>query len=1235
MTRPLLHGPRPHKLLPFALALAGLPLSAQFTTDNTVDSWTGPEFEVIRGLRTFDVEGDGDQDIFLCRHNPSIQGNFSWYENTGQGVFAPPVILHTADQSYPDVARDFDLADIDADGDLDLVYVTELSSNIYVRTFDAGAFGPPETWGTMPGSGVFIRWMQLNPWEDSLIDVVIHVEINYPHGLYNTGGALGSPFVIGSGQSGLGPDYLEVGDFTGNYGDILTKGAGNLYLYTQFSDGDGGYYWSGTDLGPTAWTVQVLDVDDDGDDDIGLANADSTGWLRSPGLYGELQYEQLEPASALGIFGKVDCDPYTDLFSLFFSDFYDPYISYGHDSDGLNIDAPTGATGIPNTGRFPPVLVDLDEDGLNDPLMVVNDTTLHWYANDGPEPSVLSLPPLDTLCAMSSGYILPTLEPSGGTWSGEGVTDGLFSAVNLLAGDIPLLYEASDPEGCLVSGSTTVHVIYYPTFTSTPWDECSFIPVQFEGSPAGGEWIGLADSTGLAQLTPGLSGGVQYSFIDVTGGSCMSLGAAIINMSYPTVPNIGYTGPYCLNAEQYQVIPVLVGNPGSMSFWSWVDSVNYITPGSAQMYYLADTLGLDTIIIGSSRPQYCPSTDTLIIEVVAPVEVTLDAFTDTLVNGCAGAYTLTGGLPAGGTFSGDGVVDDIFDPEGLLGDIAITYSYDDGGGCSGSATQTIHVIEAVSVTPGSVQQCVAEGGIQLTVQPIPEVWFDAIVSPSGLLNTALPFNGAVYCAWTDVLGCQTYGSVNVSLTAYSEGSVSVAGQDPFPEQVCLSNTPFTIDRSLVDGSTEAIAFDPLAEGLGTYEYIGYAIDDGSGCLRNDTLSFEVVDAPVVSMAAFTDTLFGICEESAYALTQGQPAGGTYSGDGVIDGVFHPFENDGNTAITYTYSAGPECTGSAYGIIVTNSFVGSEPYTALEPIRTCVGDEPVQMTSYPNGAVWSGAAITPEGYVDMAAPFGGQISFVITDAAGCENGLTMPAFIGAYTLGTVTIPPGSEVVCVDAPAFLVSYSTSDGAGVDTLFDPAVAGPGTFYFTGQGVIEPGPTQCYQDVTDSVVVLDGAVALVLDLGPLYTDGIPVPLVGGTPEGGIYSGTGVSNGEFSPAAAGYGWHLITYTTDSGACAGEAVDSVFVDSGTGMAAYVSVPALHVWPVPAQDLLQVSLPAHTGTIALVVTDARGREVLRNTFATGTTGRTVTLGTTNLTNGTYTLFARGPANTMPARIIIAR
>ena len=42
------------------------------------------------------------------------------------------------------------------------------------------------------------------------------------------------------------------------------------------------------------------------------------------------------------------------------------------------------------------------------------------------------------------------------------------------------------------------------------------------------------------------------------------------------------------------------------------------------------------------------------------------------------------------------------------------------------------------------------------------------------------------------------------------------------------------------------------------------------------------------------------------------------------------------------------------------------------------------------------------------------------------------------------------------------------------------------------------------------------------------PFTLKGGTPEGGVYSGTGVKNGKFYPEKAGTGEHTITYTVNA-----------------------------------------------------------------------------------------------------------
>ena len=68
----------------------------------------------------------------------------------------------------------------------------------------------------------------------------------------------------------------------------------------------------------------------------------------------------------------------------------------------------------------------------------------------------------------------------------------------------------------------------------------------------------------------------------------------------------------------------------------------------------------------------------------------------------APAFTLTGGTPAGGTYSGLGVSSGSFNPASVgAGNYAIQYTYTDGNGCSASASPSITVNPAPTVTIGS------------------------------------------------------------------------------------------------------------------------------------------------------------------------------------------------------------------------------------------------------------------------------------------------------------------------------------------------------------------------------------------------------------------------------------------------------------------------------------------------------------------------------------------------------
>ena len=91
------------------------------------------------------------------------------------------------------------------------------------------------------------------------------------------------------------------------------------------------------------------------------------------------------------------------------------------------------------------------------------------------------------------------------------------------------------------------------------------------------------------------------------------------------------------------------------------------------------------------------------------------------------------------------------------------------------------------------------------------------------------------------------------------------------------------------------------------------------------------------------------------------------------------------------------------------------------------------------------------------------------------------------------------------------------------------------------------------------------------------PFPLTGGSPSGGTYSGPGVSNGIFDPAAACLGTHTITYTyTDLNFCTNFAENTITVTLTTGINKSDIISGLNVYPNPSQGLITIDIKSAMG-----------------------------------------------------------
>lgn len=217
---------------------------------------------------------------------------------------------------------------------------------------------------------------------------------------------------------------------------------------------------------------------------------------------------------------------------------------------------------------------------------------------------------------------------------------------------------------------------------------------------------------------------------------------------------------------------------------------------------------------------------------------------------------------------------------------------------------------------------------------------------------------------------------------------------------------------------------------------------------------------------------------------------------------------------------------------------------------------------------------------VAYPVVGEWDVYLQVSDGVETSeIFMPAFITVSMTPEITpTPVGLTLLC--ASWGNSTYSTSGLPGIteyEWAIDPVeagnISGSGTnitveweenflgtadlsvasINYCGAGVFSI-PLTITRYMPEVSVVLPAFVALSTP---------PFELTGGSPVGGDYSGTGVSNNVFDPADAGLGTHVITYTyTDNNFCTNTAIDSITVTQFTGLTDKFGDREVSVYPNP-------------------------------------------------------------------------
>ena len=171
-----------------------------------------------------------------------------------------------------------------------------------------------------------------------------------------------------------------------------------------------------------------------------------------------------------------------------------------------------------------------------------------------------------------------------------------------------------------------------------------------------------------------------------------------------------------------------------------------------------------------------------------------------------------------------------------------------------------------------------------------------------------------------------------------------------------------------------------------------------------------------------DAVTPVCiNATAFDITQGSPAGGTYSGTGITASPqFDPsVAGAGTHTITYTSTDANGCTNSATRDITVNA-LPVVSFAAIDPV--CVNAEDFILNQgSPAGGTYSGTGVSGNVFSPATAGSGTHtITYTYTDANGCTNSATRDITVNPLPTPSVNGPsevckPGTGIFFTNANA----------------------------------------------------------------------------------------------------------------------------------------------------------------------------------------------------------------------------
>ena len=661
-----------------------------------------------------------------------------------------------------------------------------------------------------------------------------------------------------------------------------------------------------------------------------------------------------------------------------------------------------------------------------------------------------------TYCSDAANATL-TGTPTGGTFSGTGISGNTFSPITAGAGTYSIVYSYQDANLCLGSDTQTVIVNLVPTanFTGLQASYCVDAGlVSLSGNPTGGVFSGngISGSTFNPSVAGSGTHSITYTYTDAN--SCTdAYSQNVIVYSLP-IANAGSNDTVLYNQPEPLSGSATGGSSNYTYSWSPASSIN----GSANIQNPTTiNLTVTTIFTLTAVDVVSGCQDTSQVTITpfgGPLSANANANPDSI---CAGSSTQLSSLASGGT----GVFTYAWSsaPVGFTSTAANPI-------VSPTATTTY----TVSVTSAS-QNVISS--VVVVVIPLPIVSFTGLATsycaddapatlignPSGGIFTGNGLNGNIFdpstvtagnytinYSYTNPFGCSNDASHNTTVNAVPVATING------PDSILHGNDTSLYGSASGGSSTYSYSWGPAASIFGSTTlqncstiaitsptvFTLTVTDVVTGCTNTTTKTIIPKGGPLQALASATpDSICAGISTQLNALASGGTGIFSYlwssSPAGFSSTLINPTVSPTITT-TYTVTVTSASQNTTSSVVVVVSPIPVVSFTGLAT-SYCANDAPATLIGSPIGGIFTGNGMTGNIFDPSTVTAGNHtINYSYANAFGCSNNINHSTTVNALPVVTIS---GPDTVLLGQDTTLFGSATGGSSTYSYSWGPASA------------------------------------------------------------------------------------------------------------------------------------------------------------------------------------------------------